>query len=264
MVNVVKSDPSTPGTVFAGAEHGLFKSTDAGATWIATDLTQATVALAIAPVTPTIVYAGTSSGLFESTDGGTTWSTVAGVSGQVCSVEIDPAIPTTLYASLCSQIIKSIDLGVNWSSVGPLEPISSVAIAAGPPLILYAWDGGQVFSSRDGGVNWSGGASTPVIACSIDPMTPTTVYVNYYGWGCTNDYCFTAAGINKSTDGGASWIELAQLFYPDTWTSPWPFVSPVAIDPLASSTVYAAWSRILRSVGPLLCRLRDRRRPLDQ
>jgi hypothetical protein len=222
----------------------LFKSTDAGATWIATGLTQATVALAIAPVTSTI-YAGTSSGLFKSTDGGTIWST-AGVSGQVCSVEIDPAaIPTTLYASLCSQIIKGIDLGdlgVNWRSVGPLEPISSVAIAAGPPLILYAWDGGQVFSSRDGGVNWSGGDSTPVIDLSIDPMMPTTVYVNYYGWGCTNDYCFTAAGINKSTDGGASWIELAQLFYADTWVSPSPFVSQVAIDPLASSTVYAAWS----------------------
>jgi hypothetical protein len=244
LVNVVKSDPSTPGTVFAGAQRGLFKSTDAGATWNPTGLTQATVALAIAPVTSTI-YAGTSSGLFKSTDGGTIWST-AGVSGQVCSVEIDPAaIPTTLYASLCSQIMKGIDLGepgVNWSSVGPLEPIYSVAIAAGPPLILYAWDGVQVFSSIDGGVKWDIGGSTPVSAWSIDPMMPTTVYVNYYGWGCTNDFCFTTAGINKSIDRGASWVELAQVLYPDNWSSAQPYVSPVAIDPLASNILYAAWT----------------------
>jgi hypothetical protein len=48
LVYVVKSDPSTPTTVFAGAQRGLFKSMDAGATWTATGLTQATVALAIA------------------------------------------------------------------------------------------------------------------------------------------------------------------------------------------------------------------------
>src|SRR5262245_42731838 len=100
-VHVVRSDPSTPATVFAGAERGVFKSIDGGTTWTATGLTQGTVALAIAPVTPTTVYAGTGSGLFKSVDGGTTWST-AGVSDQVCSVEIDPAIPTTIYASTCS------------------------------------------------------------------------------------------------------------------------------------------------------------------
>ena len=71
---------------------------DAGATWTATSLTQATGALAIAPetlITPITVYAGTGSGLFISVDGGTKWSP-AGVPDQLCSVEIDLAIPTTL------------------------------------------------------------------------------------------------------------------------------------------------------------------------
>ena len=40
LVYVVKSDPSSATTLFAGAEHGLFKSVDAGATWTATALTQ--------------------------------------------------------------------------------------------------------------------------------------------------------------------------------------------------------------------------------
>src|SRR5262245_49265241 len=71
LVYVVKSDPSTPSTVFAGAERGVFKSLDAGATWTATGLTEATTGLAIALVTPTTVYAGTGSGLRQSGDGGT-------------------------------------------------------------------------------------------------------------------------------------------------------------------------------------------------
>src|SRR5687768_14891440 len=91
-VYVVKSDPSIPTTIFAGAERGLFKSTDAGATWAATGLNETTTAVAIAPVTPTIVYAGTNSGLFQSSDGGTNWSP-AGVSNPICAVEVDPATP---------------------------------------------------------------------------------------------------------------------------------------------------------------------------
>ena len=82
-------------------------------------------------------------------------------------------------------------------------------------------------------------------------MMPTTVYVNYYGWGCTNDFCFTAAGINKSMDRGASWFELAQLLYPDNWVSAQPYVSPVAIDPLRVQHPLRRVDRVLRSVGPL-------------
>jgi hypothetical protein len=106
LVYVVKSDPSNPTTVFAAAQHGLFKSVDAGATWTATALTQGTIALAIAPVTPTTVYAGTNSGFFKSVDGGTSW-TAAGLTGAVCSVEVALEIPTTVYASTCSQLLKA-------------------------------------------------------------------------------------------------------------------------------------------------------------
>lgn len=256
-VYVVKTDPSAPTTIFAGAQHGLFKSTDAGATWTATSLTQGTVALTIAPATPTIVYAGTGSGLFKSMDGGTSWST-AGVSGLVCSVEVDPATPTTLYASTCSQLIKSADAGASWSSVGPTDaPISIVAIAAGPPTVLYAGsvelDGVRVFTSTDGGMTWSvASVSNPdpsyvplwglSFGLSVDPTMSTTAYVNSWGWKCDADGCYTVGMISKSADGGASWFKVDEVAYCCSWVSPQVTVSPVAVDPVVSSTLYAAWN----------------------
>jgi hypothetical protein len=269
-VYVVKSDPRDPAIVFAGAERGVFKSIDAGATWAATNLTQGTTGLTIAPVTPTTVYAGTNSGLFKSTDGGTTWSN-AGVSSVICSVEIDSALPTTIYASTCGQILKSVDGGASWDSLSPPdESISRVAIAAGPPTILYAGsatDRVRIYSSTDGGVTWNNasvehdveyGWMSIVFDLSIDPIMPTTVYVNYSGWGdCDDNTCAVVTGaIRKSTDGGASWFPVDQVTYCCTpWLWDWGgptitrevTVSPIAIDPLApsdplgSSTLYAAW-----------------------
>lgn len=269
-VYVVKSDPSSPATFFAGAERGVFTSTDAGATWAATGLTQAAHALAIAPGSPTTLYAGTDSGLFKSVNGGTSWS-AAGVTGAVCSIEVDPEIATTLYVSTCSRIMKSIDGGANWTGVGPPDgSISRVAIAVGHPTMLYAasaTDAVRVYNSVDGGVTWSNasvehdvGSGWLYIAfdLSIDPVMPTTVYVNYWGWGdCDQDTCAVVTGtIKKSMDGGTSWFPVDQLTYcctPLFWDYGGPTstrqvtVSAVAIDPLASSgplgssTLYAAW-----------------------
>lgn len=88
LVYVVMSDPRDPAIVFAGAQRGLFKSMDAGTTWAATGLTQATTGLAIAPVTPTTVYAGTNSGLFKSVDVGGNWYSVGPPGAPVSSVVI--------------------------------------------------------------------------------------------------------------------------------------------------------------------------------
>jgi hypothetical protein len=132
-VNIVKGDSSRPITVFAGAARGVFKSVDAGATWTASSLTRTTGALGIAPETliaAITVYTGTGSGLFKSADGGMTWSP-AGVSDQLCSVEIILPIPTTLDASTCSQILKNVAGGGNCYSVGPPEPPISVLFYEG-------------------------------------------------------------------------------------------------------------------------------------
>ena len=251
MVNVVKVDPSTPTTVFAGANRGVFKSVDGGASWTATAVTEPTFGLAIDYVTPA-VYAGTGSGLFKSVDGGTNWI-AARVSERVCSVEVDPASPTTVYASTCSQIVKSMDGGSNWDSVGPTDgPTYSLTIAAGPPMIFYGVDGIRVVSSRDGGATWSVGSNPdedylPLMglygfSLAIDPGMSTTAYVSYWGWSCDSTACFTTGAITASTDGGVTWFAVDRLLYYGSWVSPQVVVSPVAIDPLASGVFYTAWN----------------------
>jgi photosystem II stability/assembly factor-like uncharacterized protein len=70
-------DPQSPSTLYAATWAGVWKSTDAGATWSAlnTGLTNTDVrSLAIDPLTTTTLYAGTPIGLFKTTDGGETWS----------------------------------------------------------------------------------------------------------------------------------------------------------------------------------------------
>src|SRR4029077_2609098 len=112
-------DPSTPRTLYAATSitctvcssgggvysFGVYKSTDAGATWGSTGLTNTFVnALAIDPLAPSTLYAGTGSGgIFKSTDAGATWrganaglTSSSGSYGSVAALAIDPSTPRTL------------------------------------------------------------------------------------------------------------------------------------------------------------------------
>lgn len=67
--------PSNSQVLYAGSGSGVFKSTDAGASWSGTGLTTQTRALAIDAADPQKVYAGTyGSGVHVTTDGGASWT----------------------------------------------------------------------------------------------------------------------------------------------------------------------------------------------
>ena len=100
---VLAIDPQKPSTLYAGTDHGVFKSTDGGAAWSAvnTGLPSTGVdALAIDPATPSTLYAGGGGGVFKSTDGGAAWSAInTGLTTPwVGALAIDPVTPSTLYA----------------------------------------------------------------------------------------------------------------------------------------------------------------------
>ncbi len=108
--NALAIDPITPSTLYAGGgcdeELGacsdlFFKSTDAGATWGATGLTNTYVtALAINPHMPSTLYAGTDDGVLKSTDAGATWGAASTglTNSSVLALAIDPSTPSRLYA----------------------------------------------------------------------------------------------------------------------------------------------------------------------
>jgi len=88
---VVRVDPNRPGVLYCGTYRGVFKSTDAGASWTATSFTRDTRALVLDPADTRIVYAGTyGNGVSVSTDAGATWTDVN--AGLTCNKVISLAL----------------------------------------------------------------------------------------------------------------------------------------------------------------------------
>ncbi len=257
MITALAVDPLTPTTLYAGTQGGgVFKSTDGGANWNSTNLTNVIIsALAINPQAPTILYAGTnSSGVLKSADGGKTWTSTGLTVVGVLSLAIDPKTPTTLYAGTNGgAVFTSTDEGVSWSSAalflyGSCSPCGGVSALAIDPVIpttlfagtgiitAYDYDGsylysasGRVFNSTDGGTSWAmsawlndyESAQTLAIAPHTDLQTAVTLFTG------------TTLGVLKSTDGGVSWNATGLTGVG---------VLSLVIDPLTPTTLYAGTS----------------------
>ena len=174
--------------------NGIYKSTDAGKTWMHLGLRDGfqIPALAIDPRDPNRVFAAVlghpygpneERGLVRSTDGGQSWQKViykdenTGASG----VEIDPTNPDVMYASMWEVregpwedgnevngsgggLFKSTDGGSTWHPLngGLPKELSQIYVAIAPtdPRRLYATVGtasaGLAFyRSDDSGENWA-------------------------------------------------------------------------------------------------------------
>src|SRR5262249_4841525 len=130
-VQTLTVDPTNATTVYAGFNGGgVFKSTDGGASWSASNggLTSTNVpSLAWGPGTPAPVYVATNGGVFKSTDGGSSWlpsnNGLPTTSLQSYAVAIDPTTPATLYTAISYisnintyfAVYKSTDGGTDWS-----------------------------------------------------------------------------------------------------------------------------------------------------
>jgi photosystem II stability/assembly factor-like uncharacterized protein len=242
-VNSLVIDPASPSTIYAVAvtgtppssTSGLFKSTDAGATWKALSTVVAPGILLIDPKTTSTLYAATNQGIVKSTDGGATWSDAGnGLSGPVSRLVIDPLTPSTLYALsvvpnvsgpgpniVGTTLFKSTDAGASWNPLdnGPtglflnllvLDPTNPSTIYAIPqPTFTPPPPGGgppsppdvNMLKSTDGGLSWTTIKTgfpfpTSIGSLAVDPVNSSVIYVG------------TTRGVFKSTDGAQSWTAL--------------------------------------------------------
>lgn len=110
-------DPSNSNLVYAGGYTGLYRSTNAGATWAqsSTGLSGTVNDIVVDPLNSSILYAGTSSGVFKSTNGGSSWNNT-GCTG-VTSIVIDVSTVTTIYAGTSSGVYFSTNGGSNWTAM---------------------------------------------------------------------------------------------------------------------------------------------------
>ena len=110
----------------------------------------------------------------------------------------------------------------NWTLIGPKTQqnsmygngrVNKIRIDPTNANILYACTpASQLFKSTDGGVSWAsisnGLPAAGVGDIDIDPSDPNILYVLS---GDTENFDTRAAGVYKSTDGGASWNKLTSL-----------------------------------------------------
>lgn len=119
-VQALVQAPSDPHILFAGTLHGVFRSSDSGATW--TQISppgsreiHEIESLAVDPTNPDIVYVGTWHLPWKTTDGGKTWRNIKQgliVDSDVFSIIVDPEHPHIVYLSACSGIYKSENAGL--------------------------------------------------------------------------------------------------------------------------------------------------------
>lgn len=235
-------DPANSNVIYAGTGEGffnldairgegIFKTTDAGATWTRLSSTNNSnfyyVNKLVIDYTTNVIYAATRKGLFASTNGGSTFTGLligtGGADVHCMDVEIAYTSPTTIYASFGmfndAYLYRSIDGGNSFSPIltqtghGRIEIATSasnpfVAIisfldlnTSGVSIMGRTTDGGDNWftmtvpgPSYSGASNYAGTQAWYDNIIYIDPDNPNILY---------------AGGIDfwKSTNFGAGWSQ---------------------------------------------------------
>ncbi len=193
-IGAVAVAPSDPNVVYVGTGSaaprgnispgvGLYKSTDAGATWKAVGLEKAGQIgkVVIHPKDPDRVYVAAlgnifgpnpERGVFRSTDGGETWQHVLAISDSTGAVDLamDPNNPRILYAGMWRAerkpwtlidggteggVYKSTDAGETWTRLKGGLPgglLGKVGVAVSPANSNRVWVLQATAEEKDGGL----------------------------------------------------------------------------------------------------------------
>jgi photosystem II stability/assembly factor-like uncharacterized protein len=265
-IGAVAVSESNPDIVFIGMGEtelrgnimqgdGVYKSTDAGKTWVHSGLTDthAISRIRIHPKNPDLIYVcalghpygpNEERGIFRSKDGGKTWKKVLYRSNHSGAVDlcVDPQEPQVMFASIWDAyrtswslssggpeggLFKSTDEGDTWSEItrnsglpkGVIGKIGvSVSGADGKRVyaIVEAEDGG-VFASDDAGATWK------KVSDDRRLRQRAFYYSRLYADPKARDTLYVLnTGFYKSTDGGKTYktIRVPHGDNHDLWIAP--------------------------------------------
>ncbi|THH39948.1 VPS10 domain-containing protein [Neolewinella litorea] len=258
--------PNDPNVIYAGTgEHavrgvmtsagdGVYRSTDAGATWqhIGLENSRHISEILVHPRNPDHVYVAVQGavhgdsedrGIYRSTDGGQRWERVFYVDATTGAADLsmDPSNPRILYAGMWdhrrypwtvrsggpgSGLFKSTDGGTTWQRLteGLPDTLGKVAVSVSPanPDRVYAnleaeGDKGGVYRSDDGGKNWKQTSSDRVT------VARAWYYIEIFAAPAdANEVYVLNAPVLRSIDGGASFstIPVGHGDQHDLWINP--------------------------------------------
>ena len=288
-IGAIAVAPSAPDVVYvgtgectlrdsAGYGNGMYRSSDAGATWthIGLDDTQHIGRIAVDPHDPNTVFVAAighlyapsaERGVFRSKDGGRTWQKVLYRNNDIGAIDvvIDPTNPQVLYAGLWNTrrppwytyapsngpgggIFKSVDGGNTWTQLeGGLPNVglgkTGLAIAASNPRRLYAVVDNLV---PQPGLLQPGvarptappQASAPASSAPVSNAPPSPGPQR-------RQPPAGQGGFFRSDDGGTTWTRMSSD--PALWGRGWYF-EHVVVDPRDADVVYVSNVVVSRSM----------------
>lgn len=251
-------DPGNPDIIYAGTGEanassfsflggGIYKSTDAGATWNFSGLVNSAYIgrVLVDPVNTNRLFAAACGnlftpnpdrGIYRSLDAGTTWEKVLYLTDSTSAIDIvqDPLHPDTLYASMwerirglnyrrskgySSGIFRSVNGGTTWTKLTnglPATEMGRIGLAVAPSNtnVVYAFVDNvsniMVFRSSDAGNTW-----TQCNDAALQGMC------SYFGWyfgqvrvDPLNENRVYVMGVDmfRTDDGGQNWNHIAGYF----------------------------------------------------
>jgi hypothetical protein len=218
-VHQVLMKPGDSSTLYAPANgvRGLFRSTDAGASWQYTGGGFSLAGkLADDPQHPGWLWAYASGGVVCSKDDGDTWTTVLATwpdgrpiaNGQVYPSPSDPQVlfVSSHYdpieggpADAAQGLIRSTDGGANWTVVLDGASVEDVALGPGTgntsQMVLVTQDA-HVYRSGNAGSTWTQVASPPVSSIGFNEALAYNPYAPGQVWIVSDN---SPVGVFKST-----------------------------------------------------------------
>lgn len=214
-------DQVHPATVVVSTGAGVFRSTDGGVAWSASDAglsanSAVRILLDDSSGATSRMFAGSTDGLFRSDDGAASWVSLASPA-DIFDIAVDPTTtPHGLYVVAGDSLWSSADDGATWMRIStypfPLpDAVTSVAIdPRTTPATLYVADAQAVESgvepiwrSADTGVTWT----SLNLRSSLGPSLQENPYKLRIDSSTTPSTLYAAnqGGVFASADGGTSW-----------------------------------------------------------
>lgn len=197
-VGPVAIDPATPDTVLLGTNAGVFRSTNAGASWSPVAIPTGTQIASILfdPAAPGRVFAASNSGISISTDHGASFSPYNTAPGNLADATLALA-GGTLYAGGSSAVVRTPTGGAAaWADASNGLGMSSYFISSlvATGIRMLAVKDGNLVSALQSGPFWSGliGPGMPIFRLAADPFQTTRVLA-------------AGDGLARSLDSGQTW-----------------------------------------------------------